>query len=162
MAEVFLILGSNLDNKQIYIESAMYLINFFIGNIIKKSSYYKSEAWGMENAPDFLNIVILIKTFLSPIKIINKILYIEYFIGRKKKLYKKYENRIIDIDILFYDNIIFKNKRLIIPHKLLHIRKFVLLPLYEISPNKKHPIFNKLLYDYLIYCDNTLSVKKIK
>lgn len=161
MSEVFLILGSNKGNRKQYIKICIKLINKLIGNIFIKSSYYESEPWGMKNANYFLNRVIILKTLYSPIDILNIISYIELLIGRKKNKNIIYDNREIDIDILFYEQIIFKSLDLLIPHYLLHIRKFVLYPLCEICPNKKHPILNISLINLLIKCQDILNVKKV-
>lgn len=159
MAKVFLLLGSNIGNKKKYIDISIFFINKYIGDIYIKSSYYISQPWKINNLKFFINIVILINTIYSPIEILNKIHYIENIMGRKKKNNIFYQNRIIDIDILFYDNIIYKSKILSIPHYLLHTRNFVLYPLCEISPNKKHPYFNKSLLECLYYCNDKLKVK---
>lgn len=161
MPEVFLILGSNKGNRKKYIKICIDLINQLIGTILKQSSYYESQAWGMKNANYFLNIVIILKTLYSPIKILNIIAYIELLIGRKKNQHIIYDNREIDIDILFYDQIIFKSSDLFIPHYLLHVRKFVLYPLCEICPYKKHPILDISIINLLINCHDILNVKKI-
>lgn len=163
MSEVFLILGSNKGNRKKYIKIGIYLINKIIGKIFIKSSYYESQAWGMKNSNYFLNRVIILKTIYSPIDILSLISYIEILIGRKKNKNKNiiYENREIDIDILFYEEIIFKSSDLLIPHYLLHVRKFVLYPLCEICPKKKHPIFNISVINLLIRCQDILDVKKI-
>lgn len=161
MPEVFLILGSNKGNRKKYIKLGIYLINTFIGKIYRKSSYYKSEAWGMKSSNYFLNRVVVLNTIYTPIYILKLISYIEILIGRKKNKSIIYDNREIDIDILFYEQIIFKSSELLIPHYLLHVRKFVLYPLCEICPEKKHPIFNLSLINILILCQDILNVKKI-
>lgn len=161
MPEVFLILGSNKGNRKKYIKIGIYLINHLIGKIYRKSSYYESEAWGMTNSNYFLNRVVLLNTIYTPVYILKIISYIELIIGRKKNKNIIYDNRKIDIDILFYEQIIFKSSELLIPHYLLHVRKFVLYPLCEICPEKNHPVFNLSLINILIHCQDILNVKKI-
>lgn len=161
MPEVFLILGSNKGNRKKYIKIGIYLINNLIGKIHRKSSYYESEAWGMTNSNYFLNRVVILNTIYTPVHILKIISYIEFIIGRKKNKNIIYDNREIDIDILFYEQIIFKSSELLIPHYLLHVRKFVLYPLCEICPEKNHPVFNLSLINILILCQDILNVKKI-
>ncbi|WP_185862152.1 2-amino-4-hydroxy-6-hydroxymethyldihydropteridine diphosphokinase [Blattabacterium cuenoti] len=158
---VFLLQGSNKGNRKKYLDESFILIFKKIGKIIKKSSYFESEAWNMKNSPCFYNRVLHVKTNHSPIDLLKKIYDIESFIGRKKNIEKKYKNREIDIDILFYDNIIINSSILTIPHPLLHFRKFVLEPMCEIIPNKNHPIFNLTLLEILGTCIDKLYVKKI-
>ena len=139
--KVFLAIGSNLGNKKINIEKAKYkLQNNFI-KILRSSSSYESFSWPDTTKPKFINIVIKIKTTLSPIKLLKLCNKIELEIGRKR--FGKNEPRVCDIDIIDYDQKIIRLKKpndLIIPHPRMKKRNFVLLPLYEIAKNWKHPV----------------------
>ncbi|WP_185853350.1 2-amino-4-hydroxy-6-hydroxymethyldihydropteridine diphosphokinase [Blattabacterium cuenoti] len=160
---VFLLQGSNKKNRKEYLDQSLILISQKIGKVLKKSSYFESEAWNMKNSPSFYNRVLYVKTSHSPISLLENILNIEFLIGRKKNHNNhtgEYKNREIDIDILFYDHIIISSSILTIPHPLLHMRKFVLEPMCEISPNKSHPIFNLTILEILGVCTDKLNVKK--
>lgn len=160
--DIFILQGGNKGNRIKYLENSLYLMSKKIGKIIQKSSFFKSEAWGMsENSPIFYNRVIKLKTKLSPSLLLKKILDIEFCIGRKKSEKKHNKDRIIDIDILFYDELVLYSSQLIIPHKLLHFRKFALEPMCEISPEKIHPIFNISILELLGLCPDKSMVKKL-
>ncbi|WP_341658826.1 2-amino-4-hydroxy-6-hydroxymethyldihydropteridine diphosphokinase [Blattabacterium cuenoti] len=160
--DVFLLQGSNKENKKKYLDQSLILISEKIGKVIKISSLFESEAWNMKNSSIFYNRAIYIKTNYSPIDLLKKILDIEFLIGRRKNSCKgKYQDREIDIDILFYDHIMIYSFILKIPHPLLHLRRFVLEPMCEIYPNKSHPIFNLTILEILGLCIDKLYVKKI-
>lgn len=161
--DVFLLQGSNNENKKKYLDKSLILISKNIGSIIKISSYFESEAWNMTNSPLFYNRALHIKTSYSPIDLLKNILNVEFIMGRRRKnsYQEKYQNREIDIDILFYDHMIIYSFILTIPHPLLHLRRFVLEPMCEIAPNKNHPIFNLTILEMLGLCVDQLYVKKI-
>jgi len=159
MSEVYFSLGSNLGDRQIALEKAIFYIEKHIGKTIKISSIFESEPWGVDYKEKYLNQVILCQTELSPEFVLTEILKIENLIGRKKREVK-YESRIIDIDILFFDNQCINTKSLIIPHPLLHKRKFVLLPLIEINSNFLHPVFNKAIKQLLVECSDKTMIEK--
>ncbi|WP_185882944.1 2-amino-4-hydroxy-6-hydroxymethyldihydropteridine diphosphokinase [Blattabacterium cuenoti] len=163
---VFLMQGSNNGDRKKYLEDSFILIQKNIGNIIQKSSYFESEAWNMKkNTPLFYNRVLHVETIYSPIFILKTIFSIEKMIGKETHIQsmKKtvYKNRKIDIDILLYDSIIMNSNLLTIPHPMLHLRKFVLLPMSNIIPEKIHPILNKSIVEILGLCSDSLIVKKI-
>ena len=133
MAHTYLSLGSNLGNKKTNLEKAISLISTKVGKIIFVSSFYQSASWGFESENDFLNAVILIETQFSPFELLKKTQEIEKKMGRKTKTAEKYSDRIIDIDILFYDDLIIDTPELKIPHPLWQERDFVRIPLLEIS-----------------------------
>ncbi|BBA16961.1 2-amino-4-hydroxy-6-hydroxymethyldihydropteridine diphosphokinase [Blattabacterium cuenoti] len=160
--DVFLLQGSNKGNKKKYLDESLILMSNELGKVVQLSSYFESEAWNMKNYSIFYNRALHLKTDFSPIDLLKKIWDIEFFIGRKKNSSRKeYQNREIDIDILFYDRIIIYSFILKIPHPLLHLRRFVLEPMCEISPNKNHPIFNLTILEILGLCIDKLYVKKI-
>jgi 2-amino-4-hydroxy-6-hydroxymethyldihydropteridine diphosphokinase len=111
--------------------------------IIKSSKIYETKPWGFESSNLFLNMVLLGETPLSPWALILEIKKIEAKMGRKLRKEKLYEDRIIDIDIIFYENLVISSESLTIPHPHMHKREFVMLPSLEIAPSFLHPIFKK-------------------
>ena len=137
---VFLSLGSDLGDKVFNLKQAIALIESNIGSILKVSSVFQSEPWGFESKTSFYNIAIEVNTQLSPKKVLEKTQSIEKEIGRANKSNEYgYESRIIDIDIILFNDLIFQDSELTIPHPLFHKRNFVLIPLAEISPLKTDP-----------------------
>jgi 2-amino-4-hydroxy-6-hydroxymethyldihydropteridine diphosphokinase len=157
--KVYLLLGSNLNDPKLQLKLAQKKIVQKIGKIIRSSSYYQTAAWGNTQQPDFLNKVIVLTTQLDPFACLNLILSIEKEMGRVRL--KKYEARVIDIDILFYEKEIIHSPQLIIPHPYIQERKFVLTPLNEIAPNFKHPKLHLNIHQLLKGCKDPLAVKKI-
>lgn len=137
-------LGSNLGDKKRNIELAIKSIETQIGDIVSLSAFYFSEPFGFESQYQFINCVARLNTLLSPYEILYKTQKIEDKLGRTEKtMNKEYSDRIIDIDILLYDDIIINDgKKLQIPHAEMHKRDFVLIPLNEIAPQLIHPVFH--------------------
>ena len=136
----FLAIGSNLGNKERNICLAKYKLQTQDIELIKSSSNYETLSWPNKKNPKFINAVIKISTTLSPMMLMQKCLNIENYLGRKRS--KKNKPRICDIDIIDYDQKIIRNKsnqNLILPHPKMHVRSFVLLPLFEITQKWKHP-----------------------
>ncbi|MBT8317362.1 MAG: 2-amino-4-hydroxy-6-hydroxymethyldihydropteridine diphosphokinase [Lutibacter sp.] len=138
----YLSLGTNLGNKFENLQQAVDLVADEIGSVLKISSVYNTAAWGFES-DHFYNICIQVATNLNPEHLLETIHKIELSLGRKRTSDKKYKSRIIDIDVLLYDQEIIFSKDLIVPHKEMINRKFVLVPLAEIAPNLIHPIEKK-------------------
>lgn len=138
----YLSLGTNLGNKFENLQQAVDLVADEIGSVLKISSVYNTAAWGFESEY-FYNICIQVATSLNPEHLLETIHKIELSLGRKKTSNKEYKARIIDIDVLLYDQEIIFSKDLIVPHKEMLNRKFVLVPLAEIAPNLIHPIEKK-------------------
>jgi 2-amino-4-hydroxy-6-hydroxymethyldihydropteridine diphosphokinase len=112
------------------------------GIVIKKvSSMYETKPWGLEEQPDFINMAVEAETGLSPEELLKTLKGVEKEMGRKETI--KWGPRIIDLDILFYDDAVINMEHLQIPHPLLHKRDFVVLPLSEIAPDKVHPVLKK-------------------
>ncbi|HKR05268.1 MAG TPA: 2-amino-4-hydroxy-6-hydroxymethyldihydropteridine diphosphokinase [Bacteroidia bacterium] len=158
-SKAVLLLGSNSGDRVHYINKALSRMEKLIGNTVLKSSLYESSPWGFAEQPDFLNQVAVIKTPLKPVELLKKLKEIEKEIGRTTS--EKWKQRIIDIDILFYDEIIFESEELTIPHPMLHERKFTLVPLIEIMPGFIHPVLKKTISELIISCDDTGEVRKI-
>lgn len=140
MHTVYLILGSNLGDRNAILSKAVFLINSKIGEIILKSKIYETAPWGGVEQPAYLNQVLMLRTTLSPEKTLKDVLEIEKELGRVRAV--KWGARSLDIDILFYDDMVINTDDLKIPHPFIHQRKFVLVPLVEIAPKFVHPLFN--------------------
>ncbi len=158
MNKLYLLLGSNMGNSKKQLSKAIGLIEKQIGKITRRSSLYKTAAWGKTNQPDFLNQVIIVQTRLTGLQTMQTILNIEKKMGRLRTV--KNAPRIIDIDILFFNKEIIEEKQLTVPHPQLQNRRFVLVPLNELSPNFKHPVLKKTIHQLLIHCPDDLDVKK--
>jgi 2-amino-4-hydroxy-6-hydroxymethyldihydropteridine diphosphokinase len=161
MNEVYLCLGGNLGNCLATFGQVCVQIKETVGKITSQSSLYQSQAWGMEDAPDFLNQVIKVETKISAEGLLIFLLEIEKELGRKRAETTTYQSRLIDIDILFFNKKIIKAETLEIPHPRLHLRKFVLEPLNEIAPHFIHPVLNKSISELLESCPDTGQVKKL-
>ncbi len=159
MNKTYLLLGSNMGNTRQKLLQAKKHIEDHIGKITRESAYYQTAAWGNTNQPDFVNQAIVIESMLSPLQTIETILEIEKKMGRKRT--EKNAPRIIDIDIIFFNKEVINKKKLVIPHPYLQDRRFVLVPLNEISPNFIHPVFNRTVHELLNQCPDKLDVKKI-
>ena len=161
MAEVYLLLGSNLGDRQRFINEAARLLQKRVGTVLKPSSIYETEPWGFTNKNNFLNQVLLVETSLNSYELLKIIKAIETKIGRIKKN-QQYIPRCIDIDILFYNDEVYFSDDLVIPHPRLHDRMFTLVPLNEIAPEYLHPILKKTIRKLIYDCDDKLTVRKVK
>ena len=157
--ETYLIIGTNLGDKRINLKEAGKMIEQRIGSIIQQSSVYETEPWGIEDQPTFYNQVLLVQTKLDATSVLGAISKIETDMGRIRK--EKYGSRVIDIDILFFNNDIYDSAALIVPHPRITERNFVLAPLAEIAGNVVHPILQKSISELWNACNDRLSVKKI-
>ena len=157
--QLFLHTGSNLGNRSENLRIAIKFIEQEIGKVLQSSAVYETKPWGIVDQPDFLNQALIIETRLSPFEVLKRILRIEKTMGRKREI--KWGERLIDIDILFYNDIIIQTKDLTIPHPYLHHRNFVLIPLLEIAPNLKHPILNSTIRELYAISKDPLVVEAI-
>jgi len=158
--KLYLSTGSNLGDKNSNLLKAKQSISIYIGSIIKTSSIYVSEPWGFQSEEQFYNQLLIVETDLLPQEVLREIHKIEKALGRKKTT-KQWDSRVIDIDILFYDNVIYSSNSLKIPHPLLQERKFVLLPLSEIDNEYIHPIINMSIAELLTHCPDHSLVQII-
>ena len=154
----YLSLGSNLGNKLQNLQETVDLIADKIGAVAKISSVYKTASWGFES-DDFLNICIQVATGLNPENLLKAIHEIEISLGRNRTTEKAYKARTIDIDVLLFDNEIIFSKELIVPHKEMLNRKFVMVPLAEIAPNLIHPIEKTRLQVCLASCTDDTKIE---
>lgn len=140
-------LGSNLGNKNDNLHNARILISKHLGDIIKESSIIKTKAWGNTQQDDFLNQVLLVATSLNAFELLQKIHEIEFEMGRIRTIH--WGPRVIDIDILLFNNEIIETDNLKVPHPYLHERAFVLESMNEIAPDLIHPILAKSIQQLL-------------
>jgi 2-amino-4-hydroxy-6-hydroxymethyldihydropteridine diphosphokinase len=155
--KAYLLLGSNLGNRKEVLENAAVKIKEKIGVIGKYSSIYETLAWGIEDQPAFLNQVILVTTLLAPEELLITINIIEKELGRVR--HEKWGERLIDIDILYFNNAIINTDDLKIPHPEIVNRRFTLIPLVEIAAEFIHPNLNKNQKELLFLCKDSLEVK---
>jgi 2-amino-4-hydroxy-6-hydroxymethyldihydropteridine diphosphokinase len=160
MPLVYLSLGSNLGDRKKYINDSEILIENIIGTIASKSGLYETEPWRTNHPELFFNKVLSVESNFGPFQILEKIQSIEKSLGRIR-FNEIYAPRTIDIDILFIENLIFKDENLEIPHPHIKERRFVLEPLAEIAAGFIHPIINKTIGQMLISCTDKHSVRKI-
>lgn len=159
MHTAYLIIGGNVGDREKYLSQTRTQISNEIGTIAKKSDVYESEPWGFEHHIPFLNQVLEVQTELSALCLLDKCQTIEGHLGRDR-FSDGYRPRTVDIDIIFYDECIYSLPPLIIPHKHLHNRMFVLEPLAQIAPNLIHPIFGISVSDLHEACSDTCKVWK--
>ena len=159
MRTAHLLIGGNLGNRKENLSKAVSLINEQCGSLTRSSSIYETEAWGNTDQPSFLNQALEISTSLTARQLMRKVLKIEEEMGRVRK--EKLGPRIIDIDILLFENEIHDLRFLKVPHPEMQNRRFVLIPLAEINSNLQHPVLKKTIAELLEECPDNLEVKKI-
>lgn len=160
MATAYLLLGADLGDKKATFATAREQIAQCIGKVVNESSLYQSAPWGFESDTTFLNQVVEVETTLTPHQLLDSIQEIERKLGRVRSA-NGYESRLIDIDILFYDNLVLSTERLTIPHPLLHERMFTLEPLYELIPDFIHPILSKVIAELRASCADSSVISKV-
>ncbi|PJB13820.1 MAG: 2-amino-4-hydroxy-6-hydroxymethyldihydropteridine diphosphokinase [Flavobacteriales bacterium CG_4_9_14_3_um_filter_32_8] len=159
--QVVFSLGGNVGNVSQTFLKAINSLEKKVGKLIKSSTIYTTKAWGIENQPDFINQIVIFKTQLLPHEVLIKCLQIEKELGRKRIDGEKWQQRVIDIDILFYESEIINFNNLIIPHPYLHQRNFVLFPLAELMPEFIHPLLRKTIAELKKGCQDNLKVIKL-
>lgn len=158
MNTVYLQLGSNLGAREHFISNGIQEISEHIGSVDIRSHIYESTPWRVEGQESYLNQIIEVKTLLSAEKILASVLKIENNLGRVR--IEKWGERLIDIDIIFFNNEIIETSDLCIPHKHMHERNFVLIPLNEIAPDFIHPKYNKTVSELLNDSKDTEKVNE--
>ncbi|MCX2740211.1 2-amino-4-hydroxy-6-hydroxymethyldihydropteridine diphosphokinase [Pontibacter anaerobius] len=156
MPKVYLLLGGNLGDRTLYLQQARESINQQVGTLTHSSKVYETAAWGKTEQPNFLNQVLEVQTELPPEQVLQSINQIEQELGRVR--HEHWGARVIDIDILFYDDLVQQTQRLIIPHPQLHLRRFTLLPLAELAPELEHPVLHTSINQLLQACPDELEV----
>lgn len=159
MKRVFLGLGSNLGDRQANLRDAIKMTGKDLGKVMKSSSVYETQPWGFDSENNFLNMVILINTVHAPAGLIKKVLMVESALGRVRNS-TGYSSRVIDIDILFYEDRVISDPGLTIPHPLIQERRFVLVPLCELAPDLIHPVFGKSISELLGVCPDKSKISR--
>jgi 2-amino-4-hydroxy-6-hydroxymethyldihydropteridine diphosphokinase len=160
MNKAYLLTGGNEGDRYLNMQQARTNIEHICGRLLQVSSLYETAPWGKTDQADFLNQVLMIETKWSPRELLNAILQLEEKGGRIRTI--KNAPRTIDIDILFYDQMVIEEPGLSIPHPRIADRRFVLEPLNEISPGYEHPVLHKTIHQLLLECTDELAVKKIR
>jgi 2-amino-4-hydroxy-6-hydroxymethyldihydropteridine diphosphokinase len=154
----YLLTGGNIGNRAGSLAEAITAIGKTCGKIKKASPVYETEAWGMKNQQAFLNQAICIDTKLSPVELLAAVLAIEQEMGRVRK--EKNGPRVIDIDIIFYNDLVIHEPGLTIPHPFIPDRRFALQCLADIAPDHEHPVLHKTISELLGICPDNLEVNK--
>ncbi|UXP31059.1 2-amino-4-hydroxy-6-hydroxymethyldihydropteridine diphosphokinase [Reichenbachiella agarivorans] len=157
MSVCFLLLGTNMGDKVTNLRLASDHISSQIGPVITSSSVYTTSAWGKEDQDDFLNQVLKVYTDKTPAQLLQCCLSIERDLGRVR--FEKWGQRLIDIDVLYYDDLILDDEDLKIPHPEIQNRRFTLVPLVEIAADWVHPEIGKSQRELLDVCGDSLEVK---
>ena len=166
MSPLYLLIGGNQGNRQQIINNATNLIQQRIGFVAVSSHIYETEPWGDFQDPNtqpFLNIALLVHTNLTPLQALSSALLIEKELGRQRiglpssSELRTYSSRPIDIDLIFFGNLVINTPTLALPHPRMHLRRFVLKPLCDIAPDYIHPLFNKTLNTLLSECTDPCS-----
>ena len=150
MAEVYVGLGTNLGDKEQNLRTAVHKIEERIGKIVSLSAFYATAPWGFSSEHTFLNAAACVETLLPPLSVLHLTQEIEREIGRThKSVGGAYSDRVIDIDLLLYGDLVLDTPELKLPHPLMHERRFVMEPLAEIAPDLVHPILKKKMRELL-------------
>ncbi len=148
MAIVYLSLGSNKGDRIGYVQQAAGLLGADSGiTIVRTSAFYETEPWNMNTKTWFVNAIVEVKTKYSPKELLDICQRIEKQLGREHKTASNYEDRTIDIDILFYNKDIINEENLVIPHKYVHLRAFNLVPMMELNSEYEHPVLHKTIVE---------------
>jgi 2-amino-4-hydroxy-6-hydroxymethyldihydropteridine diphosphokinase len=158
--KAYISIGSNLGNRLQALTDAYHKIGFIAGEVIQHSSVFESEPWGFSAETDFYNMVLELETALEPIPLMKVILQAELEMGRIRQL-GNYNSRAIDIDILLFEDRIIQDEMLVVPHPRMHLRRFVLVPLVEISPVVVHPVSGISCGALLVDCPDQGRIKKV-
>lgn len=156
MNKVFLLIGGNMGDRLQNLHQAIAQLSAAVGPVIQQSAVYETAAWGKTDQAAFLNQALLLDTSLSPGELITAVLLVEERMGRHRT--EKFGPRVIDIDIMFYNEEVIDEPHLTIPHPQLQNRRFALVPLNEIAPKLVHPVLNKTLEELLVECQDELPV----
>ncbi|CAN5147779.1 2-amino-4-hydroxy-6-hydroxymethyldihydropteridinediphosphokinase [soil metagenome] len=157
MRYVYLLCGSNMGNRQEYLAKAISLIHDRIGDVEKVSAIYESDAWGEEVQDDFLNQAVMVKSSLQAEALLVELKKIEAILGRTESF--RWGPRIIDVDILLIDTLVYFTDHLQVPHVSLAERRFALMPLAEIAADLVHPVSGHTIQELLDRCEDQGSVR---
>ena len=156
---VFVLLGSNLGDRELLVNQACKMMEERCGSIVAKSRLYESEPWGFKSEHWFLNQVVKLKTSLPPDVLMRELLAIEKELGRDRSTpHEGYVSRPMDLDILYFGNEIIDTQFVTVPHPRLHERRFTLLPLCDVAPDFVHPSLKKSNLELLDECQDAGKV----
>jgi 2-amino-4-hydroxy-6-hydroxymethyldihydropteridine diphosphokinase len=156
--KAWLLTGGNLGDREKTLATALEHLNTSGCHVTKISALYETHAWGKTDQPSYLNQAVEISTNFSAVELMKHLLLIERDMGRERQ--EKYAARIIDIDILLFNDEVYHEDILICPHPQLQNRRFALTPLSEIAPTLIHPVLKKTIAELLDVCRDKLPVKK--
>jgi 2-amino-4-hydroxy-6-hydroxymethyldihydropteridine diphosphokinase len=157
MRTVYLCIGGNLGNRLENLEETRMFLHFNFGDILNTSPVVESAAWGMDNAPAFLNQIVVIQTELSNADLLQEIAELDEFYGRVRG--EGYQSREMDVDVLLIDEEVIDEEGFTVPHPRMHLRRFVLHPLAAIAPDLVHPTLGKSIAELLKECPDTSPVQ---
>lgn len=156
---VYMLLGSNLGDRELMMRRAVEMIEAEIGEVSARSALYETEPWGNTDQPAFMNMAVAVQTLLPAIEVLECALKIELELGRVRAA--RWGSRTIDIDLIFYaEEVIAIEGKLTVPHPEMQNRRFVLEPLAEIAPDYTHPVLNKKVKDLLQSLNDNTAVEK--
>lgn len=160
MNYAYLLTGGNLGDREENLKKAIISLGEKVGKVLQVSPVYETAAWGGTDQPDYLNQALLVETSLSASELLHTLLDVEKQLGRFRQ--EKYGARVIDIDILFFNDEIIQTADLVVPHPHIQNRRFVLAPMAEIAPDLVHPVLDKTIIGLLEACPDPLNVKKFR
>lgn len=158
-SEVYFLLGANLGDRAAQLHQATQLLSTKVGPLLRQSAVYETAPWGNTNQPGFLNQVVVLQTRQHPTDLLGHIRDIEQALGRVR--YEKWGSRVIDVDILYYGQLVVSMPDLRIPHPFIAERRFTLVPLVEIAPDFVHPVLKRSNRQLLEACPDHSAVEKI-